>query len=256
MCRTALLALLLLAWSVPAWALYGGSEVPAAEGEAAVFFDWRAPRGSGSCSGVLVADRAVLTAAHCIQSVTFGMQRVRAVRVGNPRGRTQRATVERAVAHPEFDVAHPERGHDVAVLLLSKAVTGRARVRLATRADDPTEQGTRLLVTGFGLTRRGRQTVRSRALRGASLEYLSPFHCFSGDVARMATTRMCAASGDAGVCPGDSGSPAMLQIGGAPVVVGIVSLAIDARTCSETAAVLTRVSAMRDWITTVISAPP
>lgn len=254
MSRPALLAALLFVWSLPALALYGGAEVPRAEGEAAVSFSWRSPRASGSCSGVLVADRAILTAAHCIRSTTFGAQTVRAARIGNPRGRTQRVTVERAVAHPEFDEAHPERGHDVAVLILSKAVTGRAPLRLATRADDPTEQGTRLLITGFGLTRRGRATVRSRWLRGASLEYLSPFHCFSGAVEQMATTRMCAASPEAGVCPGDSGSPAILQVGGSPVVVGIVSLAIDARTCSETAAVLTRVSAMRDWITGVI--PP
>lgn len=235
-------------------ALYGGTEAAVGEGSSAVYFDWTSRRGSGACSGVLVDPRVVLTAAHCARSVRYGEQRVRTVRIGNPLGRTSRVRVARVQVHPEFDLRHPERGHDVAVLVLAEAVTDRAPVRLAAAADDPTEQGTAVTIQGFGMTRRGRSVVRSRALRTASLEYLSPFQCFSGDVNGMARTRMCAASPSAGVCPGDSGSGATIVRDGQPVLVGVVSLAIDASTCVETAAVLTRVSAMRDFIDGAIAA--
>ncbi len=239
-----------LALGVPAaaYALYGGADAPASEGESAVYFDFRSARGSGSCSGTLIAERAVLTAAHCVRSTSHGEHRVRSVRVGNPAGRTTRAPVERVAVDPDFDVAHPERGHDAAVLVLREPVTGRAMPRLASAEDDPTEQGTRLTVFGFGLTRRGRAIVRSRRLRSVSFEYLSPFHCFSGDVARMATTRMCAATPDGGVCPGDSGSGAIRDVDGTKILVGIVSLAIENQQCSDTAAVLTRVSSVRAFI--------
>lgn len=68
----------------------------------------------------------------------------------------------------------------------------------------------------------------------------------------MATTRLCAASPTAGVCPGDSGSAATVPRDGALVVVGVVSLAIDATTCTEPAAVMMRVSAMRGFLDPVI----
>ncbi len=237
-------------------ALYGGVEAAAGEGASAVYFDWFNRRGSGSCSGVLVGPRAVLTAAHCVRSLSHGSHRVNSVRIGNPRGRTERVAVARMEVHPDFDVQHPEHGHDVAVLVLARAVTDRAPVRLAGPADDPSEQGTRVTIQGFGLTQRGRAIVRTRALRTASLEYLSPFHCFTGDVDAMARTRMCAATPNAGVCPGDSGSGATIVVGGQPVVIGVVSLAIDASTCVETATVLTRVSAMRAFIDGAVASPP
>jgi secreted trypsin-like serine protease len=92
-------------------------------------------------------------------------------------------------------------------------------------------------------------------LRAADLELLSPFHCFSGPVQRMAETRLCAASPTVGVCPGDSGSAATHVVHGERVAVGVVSLSIDAASCSETAAVLTRVSAMRAFLDPLLAAP-
>ena len=73
-----------------------------------------------------------------------------------------------------------------------------------------------------------------------------------GNVQGMAQTRFCAASPSAGVCPGDSGAPAVLGVGGVPHVVGVVSMAVDnSSRCVESAAVITRVSAFREWITSV-----
>ncbi len=232
----------------PAAALYGGAEAPAAEGLSVVALKWKAKRSSGSCTGALIAPKAVLTAAHCVVSPKGQARRVRSVRIGNPKGATLSVDVAAVVVHPEFEPAAPERGADLAVLLLSKPAVGRASLRLARDEDMPSSQGTRLDVRGFGLTRVGKRMKSSRWLRAASIEYLSPFACFSGPVTEMAKTRMCGASPDAGVCPGDSGAPATRRIGGQDVLVGVVSIALDLTRCAETATVMTRVSHYRDWI--------
>lgn len=242
-----------LAPSVSALALYGGTEAPATEGEAAVRLEWRKGTHSGSCSGSLVDARVVLTAAHCVRSNELGDLRITRARIGNPRGRTVQARVARVEVHPRFDVAHPERGHDVAVLTLAEPVPDRAPLRLASAGDDPRAQGAAITVHGFGRTRSDRNPRSTAPLRTAVLEHLSPFHCFSGPVQEMAATRLCAASPTAGVCPGDSGAAATVTRDGAPVVVGVVSLAIDVASCSETAAVLTRVSAMRAFVDAAIA---
>lgn len=247
----ATLLLVICGLAPPAAAVYGGSVVAPGQGGSVVYFRWRRGRRSGSCSGVLISERAVLTAAHCVRTRRDGPRRVRAVRIGNPRGRTARVTVASIIVHPAYEARRPERGSDLAILLLKRPVTDRVPLRVARPDEDPTRQGERIAIRGFGLTRRGRKLVRSRGLRETVQEHLSPFHCFSGRVKRMAKTRLCAASPKSGVCPGDSGAPATLRRGARDILVGIVSLAIDGRRCAKTATTLIRVSAFRDWIAQV-----
>lgn len=245
----------LLAWIVSfgtastVGAIYGGAPVPAGKWDAAVSFQWSAAGESGGCSGVLIAENVVLTAAHCVRAPSGRQRRVRSVRVGNPRGRTVRARVAGAHVHPRYDPRKPEAGADVAILVLKDAIKGRAPIRVARPDEDP-KQGEKVTIAGFGVTRDGRgRIVRSRVLREIEQESLSPFHCFSGPVREMARTRMCAAHPGRAVCPGDSGSPATLRRPGQPeILVGIVSVAIDQKVCSRTATQMTRVSAFGDWI--------
>lgn len=231
-----------------AFAVYGGAPVPAGEGEAVAYLEWRAGSRGGACTGVLVSPRAVLTAAHCVRSPSGAALRVRSVRIGNPAGRTERARVVEVRAHPDFDPAHPDRGADLAVLRLSRAVEGRAPPALATPAQHPEGGGARVVIRGFGLTRAGSRPRVARGLSAVRLEALTPHHCFSGPVQEMARTRWCAAAPSAGVCPGDSGSPATVtEPGGPEVLVGVTSLALDAG-CTHGAAILTKVATYREWI--------
>jgi secreted trypsin-like serine protease len=243
---------LLALWLSPSRgeALYGASVVPGGQADAAVSFKWTMPGQWGTCSGVLIGSRAVLTAAHCVRAESTARV-VRSVRVGNPAGRTTQAVVASVHVHPGYNPRQPAAGSDLAVLVLKAAVAGHTPVRVARSADDPRTQGEKLTIFGSGLTReKGR--LGSPKLRQIVLELLSPFHCFTGPVKKMAETRLCAASTTSGVCPGDSGSPAIWKNGGQELVVGIVSLAIDRKTCAETATTLIRVSAFSDWISRLI----
>ncbi len=242
-----------LAWSglhvASTRAMYGGSDVAPADAGSLALLRWRKGSWSGTCSGTLIAPDAVLTAGHCVRSATLGDLTIRSVQVGHPSARPERANVLRVEVHPEFDAQHPELGRDLAVVRLVRPVTRAQPMPLAALNDDVMLAGPPVRILGFGVTRSGGRG--SARLQGATLESLSPFHCFSGNVQGMAQTRFCAASPDAGVCPGDSGAPAVLSVEGTPHVVGVVSMAVDnSSRCVESAAVITRVSAFREWIGT------
>lgn len=225
-------------------AVYGGEPVPAEDGASAVRFTWRMGRGSGGCSGALVAPRAVLTAAHCVRSARGRVRRVRRVVVGNTNGPMQRLDVSSVHVHPDFDPTRPERGADLALLELDGGA--RATPLRRVEADDDL-QGRPVRIWGFGTTRA--RSGRHGRLREARLELLSPFACFSGPVQEMARTRMCAASPSAGVCPGDSGAPVLVETSDGWRQLGVVSVAIDNRArCTESATVMTRLTAFGDWL--------
>lgn len=229
-------------------AIYGGETVTESEGVAAVRFSWRVGNASGSCSGSLIAPRSVLTAAHCVRTPRDRPRQIRRARIGNPNGTTQNVRVAEVVVHPDYAPAHPERGNDLAILKL--ADDARATPMPLVADDSNISQGAPLRVWGFGITRA--RSNRATRLREARLELLSPFHCFSGDVQGMARTRMCGANPSSGVCPGDSGAPVLVEVGGTWRQLGVVSLAIDnAQRCTESATVLTRLSAFSEWIASV-----
>jgi secreted trypsin-like serine protease len=231
-------------------ALYGGAEVTPEDAGALVLLRWRKGSWWGTCSGTLIAPDAVLTAAHCVRSATLGDLTIRNVQVGHPRARPERINVLRVEVHPQFDAQHAELGRDLAVLRLVRPATRAQPMPIAALSDNVMLAGPPIRILGFGVTRSGGRG--SARLQGGTLESLSPFHCFSGDVQGMAQTRFCAASPSAGVCPGDSGAPAVLGVGGVPHVVGVVSMAVDnSSRCVESAAVITRVSAFREWIASV-----
>ena len=235
----------------PAWAIHGGAVVPADVGEAAAHFVSVGPSYKGGCSGVLVDPQVVLTAAHCVRRRDGRALKVHAVRLGNPRGTITRAAVAAIHVHPKYDPGRPEGGHDLAALVLAKPATGHTPIRLATAAEDA-KPGTKVFVRGFGLIRKGRKLVSSAGtLREARVEALSPFSCFSGPVKEMAKTRACAAWPDAGVCPGDSGAGVVRLDGDEPVVVGIVSVVLDAGRCHSGPIIMARVSAFGDWLDSV-----
>ncbi len=243
---------LILAAPHPVRAIYGGKRATAGQGDAAALITWRRGADSGRCSGTLITPLLVLTAGHCARSPKGQDNTIRSVRIGDPAVRATKVRVASVHVHPQYDAAAPERGQDLALLVLAAPVADHLPIAVGGPEDHPEKQGTRLGVLGFGMTLNARgRAVPTTTLNAASLEALSPFHCFHGPVQEMARTRLCAASPTAGVCPGDSGAGVTRQVEGREVLVGVVSVSIEARACHHGAVVMARATAFGDWLADV-----
>ena len=207
----ALVALLWLATLSPAAALVGGA--PTVQGpHAAVMIV--GSRGN-SCTGIAVARDLVLTAAHCVppgadyKLVAFDAQR-----------QPQLRDTQSIARHPRFSQktldAHRATA-DVALIKIANATSGApaaihgARLKIA--------PGDRLTLHGYGLTRGG-DGKSGGTLRSATLTV-------TGQPGNLQIRLMDAATRNErpglGACTGDSGAPVFREIGGRPMVVGVVS---------------------------------
>lgn len=177
------------------------------------------------CGGTLVADRFVVTAAHCSDIIPEGMAPYVQVLVGTQdlEAGGQRIDVARIHIHPRYDEWTLD--HDVAVWELATPVTGIPFATLASVR--PTVAGTMLRTTGWG-----------------ELEYLSgnsptklmqvdvpfvPVKRRSCGLVRDVTPHMiCAGTAGKDSCRGDSGGPLTINRGaGYTELVGIVSFGTD-----------------------------
>lgn len=194
------------------------------------------------CSGVVIAPRLVLSAAHC-----FG-------RLGRYRVRlADRPTMR--VVEPEHVALHPDQNplarkrrdnaNDVALLLLKAPVKGAVRPVPVASAWKPTA-GEKLVAAGFGLSSAAGEVVREIALRKVELEPLDPGYAgtpiqrlFSGDTAETAA--------DAGACGGDSGGPVFRKGAAGLELVAVINWSIGktpALNCGD----ITGVTAIQSYI--------
>lgn len=171
------------------------------------------------CGGTLVAQKYVVTAAHCSDFIGNAAAEVQ-VLAGTQRldqsGR--RINISRVNVHPSWNTRTMD--YDVSVWELSEAVTDIAFASLASA--QPTVAGTSLRVTGWGsLAYQGYYPIN---LQQVDVPYVatSGGYCqYQGGI----TSRMiCAGTAGKDSCQGDSGGPLTLDGGsGYTVLAGIVS---------------------------------
>lgn len=181
----------------------------------------------GRCSGVVLAQDLVLTAAHCVAATTTNFKIVGHLAAVL----YQLADVTDIGAHPEFSTAVWPTP-DLALLKLSKPLpTGFAPAFLSTR---PIAVDDRLIVVGYGVATQGDRQ--------------------SGGTPRMATlivtdrsdklvTLRDASAGAISGCSGDSGAPVFAIRAGVPALVGVVSRG-HCRTFTE----VIPLAPYRDWM--------
>ena len=197
-----------------------------------------------TCSGTLIAPDAVLTAAHCVMDPnalpSFTLER-------DARSPTVVIAPAHAIVHPDWQIDRaiddgPTQFYDIAILRLATPIPNVPPAILASPAE-----GTRL-VEGLMMTMVGYgETIdNDPASAGVKVAAEAPI------VARSPSEFQISNPGDAQNCYGDSGGPALADIGTGERLMGVVSRgATLAPTCDQ-GSVDTRVDHYMTWIRTEV----
>ena len=150
------------------------------------------------CSATWIAERTVLTAAHCVDATPLVL--------ATPSG--ERMEVASVLAHPDFDPERPYE-HDLALLTLLEAPPASAGSPAAIATFEP-EVDDAITLVGYGRTRAGDDDAGRQRSGPARIADVQPLHLESRG-----------GTGSAGGCTGDSGGP--IFFGGTDLVVGVMS---------------------------------
>ena len=209
--------LLIIAFALtthPASAIVGGGGA-AAENIARAVVTIIGSRGS-FCTGSLVAQDLVLTAAHCVLPGAD----YKVILPGETPPRL--LDVRRVASHPQFNVAAilaHRASADVALLQLTAPLPASKAPAPLGSPVIPIEVGSRFTIAGVGVTRRG-DGKSGGTIRAADLAVTGKPGTLQIRLADPLTNNT---SDGLGACTGDSGAPAFGMQGGRAAIVGVVS---------------------------------
>ena len=207
--------------------------------------------GGWFCSGVLIHERVVLTAAHCAPEINRVYLGGRSLNLIGTSGEVIR--VERVVIHPEYD---PDRvpSHDIALIVLETPARTMP-VALASALEVEAEDNVTLVgfgydhptsPTGFGTKRKVDVPLTNlQGMDAGAIDQLERTHGFDGEFEFHAGRKQLGKDS----CNGDSGGPAYITAGDAFKVAGLTSRAAFSSVlpCGD-GGIYTRITPYLGWL--------
>lgn len=235
------LALALTLITTPAAAIVGGGGAPA-ESIARAIVTIIGSRGT-FCSGTVIAQDIVLTAAHCVPPGAD----YKVIVPGETPSRL--LDVKRIASHPQFNLqailAH-RASADVALMQLTTPLPASKAPAPPGAPLIPVQPGSRLTIAGVGVATRG-DGKTGGSIRAADLVVTGKPGTLQIRLADPLTMNL---REGLGACTGDSGAPAFEMQSGRAVIVGVVSWSTGANN-NDGCGGLTGVTPLvlyRDWI--------
>ena len=195
--------------------------------------------GGPTCTATLIAPDAVLTAAHCLHP---GAGLPAFTLDADARGAVDLVTVVDVVIHPDWDVDRaisdgPTQYFDLAVLRLGEPVEVAPAIVAGPADGRRLTAGTPVTMVGYGQTVDGDPTSA-----GLKVDAIAPV------VATSPSELQVSNPGDPQNCYGDSGGPALADLGAGQRVVGVVSRGATTATTCDQGSVDTRVDYYLPWL--------
>ncbi|XP_037811502.1 serine protease 53-like [Lucilia sericata] len=198
--------------------------------------------GSHSCGGSIYSSNIIVTAAHCLQSVSTSVLKVRA---GSSYWNSGGVVVSVAAFKNHEGYSSRTMVNDIAVIRLASSLTMSSSIKPISLATVAPPTGAAAVVSGWGTTSSGAYGIPSQ-LRYVDVQMLSTSACASstyGYGSEIQPTMICAYTVGKDACQGDSGGP--LVSGG--LLVGVVSWGYG---CAFTnyPGVYADVAVLRSWV--------
>ncbi len=186
-----------------------------------------------TCSGVLIAEDAVLTAAHCIHD---GLSLVFQTRIPYPENSGLNA--RKTMIHPEY--SRSTHSHDIALIYFKGRLPKNYEPVPLVDSTRELRRGEEVIIAGFGTDQRYGSSMGINVLRAVNKPLTHSIHPgFPGfSISQTDGT---------GACSGDSGGPVYLQEGDRMYLVGITSRMTESDTC-EAGGKFVQANYYKDWI--------
>lgn len=250
--------------------IVGGRKTEPGEFPFQVRLNIRSRRGSGICGGVILDERHILTAAHCmtacvsqyLTTATIESTGVHAT-IGDHSIRSNDGEVEVEIAkitpHEKYDACNfYANDHDIALITTAQPIEYRFTTDGYGSINRPCmpnstesavyKENDLVIVSGWGVTRENSGSL-SNILRYVQVPVVNITRCQETYGSRVTDDHICAGyqTGGRDSCQGDSGGPLVRVFESRYELVGIVSFGYG---CGQPGApgVYTRVASYIDWI--------